>query len=548
MARRWGGHDTWFVAGLAGVGLLWLGLRLVFFTGYYAEDAPGYITDAIDLALGTYHARAHILGLNVGTYAPVAVPLALLGKTDAAVAIWPLLCSFLGLSSLACAATLLFGRRFGLLATLLYATYPGDVFFSTVVMPDAIQAGWLAFSMCLVVAAWAGPDTRRLWLLGSAGIAMGVVNLVRANGVLLAPIGLVTVWVLGAVGAHDRAGRTLRALAAYASGWMVVFVGEGLVYLWAVGDFLHRIWVVDRHYGSMDSITRWGLNTSWATIPFSIFPPVAWWRIGDWGRFNEEQAYHGILFCLAAAAVSLAVPVLVLAKARLTRRVAAGFLIGLFWAAWPLLVHEFGSQSLTHYVPMHRLSRHLVVYAPGAIFTTVAGCALFSEAAARWRSAWARRATLAAGLLLVVLHVGWSWQCDRVSNASFHRVEDTYLRIRHHLPPDLRTMVADPGDLCFFDFWLNPLGQPRVQLVPFAAVSRCEDLPDNGVVLTRSNAGWEGLAAPVIRETVQRLPCLVQPPAAWHLLYDGFPERVYVVHRQGPGHSCVHQSGLDEPR
>jgi hypothetical protein len=54
-------------------------------------------------------------------------------------------------------------------------------------------------------------------------------------------------------------------------------------------------------------------------------------------------------------------------------------------------------------------------------------------------------------------------------------------------------------------------------------------LVEDVVVLTWSNAGWEGLSAPVIQETVARLPCLLQPPPSWRLLHDGFPEKVFVL-------------------
>ena len=65
-------------------------------------------------------------------------------------------------------------------------------------------------------------------------------------------------------------------------------------------------------------------------------------------------------------------------------------------------------------------------------------------------------------------------------------------------------------------------------MVAFANYSRCEEL-QGGVVLTRSSPGWETIGAPIIRETVKRLPCLLQPPASWRLLYDGYPEKVYVI-------------------
>ena len=69
--------------------VVWLGLRIVYWNGYYTEDSPGYVTDAIFASLGQYHARDHVNGLNVGTYLPVAIPIALLGKSEIALSIWP---------------------------------------------------------------------------------------------------------------------------------------------------------------------------------------------------------------------------------------------------------------------------------------------------------------------------------------------------------------------------------------------------------------------------------------------------------------------------
>jgi hypothetical protein len=49
---------------------VWLAARVLYWNGYYAEDAPGYVTDAIWMALGEYRARDDVNGLNVGTYLP----------------------------------------------------------------------------------------------------------------------------------------------------------------------------------------------------------------------------------------------------------------------------------------------------------------------------------------------------------------------------------------------------------------------------------------------------------------------------------------------
>jgi hypothetical protein len=521
-----------FLLALTAVLAIWLGARIVYFNGYYTEDAPGYVTDAIYAALGQYHARDHVNGLNVGTYLPVAVPILLLGKSEIALAVWPLLSSLLGVLSIVGLSARLFGRWHALLAGLLYAAYPGDVFFSTVVMPDAIQAGWLTFSIFLVVEGFSGPVARRpTWLL-AGGVAMGVCHLVRGNDVLLLPIGVAAAAILSRTWRQDTCTRTAAAVAAYLAGYVLVNILEGLVYLWAVGDFLHRFNVIHRHYGAMTSIQQWGLNTDWRTIPYSIFAPVLWWRIGGWGELNQDQAYHAFTFSAAALLVVLGLVALVSSQAARARAGVAGFFLGVFWLAWPLLFHQFGSQSVTGFVPIHRLSRHLVVYAPGAIVATVAGCLLVSSAAAAWRLASIRRAVLAAGVAGLLVHLFFSWTGEVIAHSAYHRIKDTYARIRDRLPADARTIIADPGDLCFLDFWMNPLGAERVKIMAFANYSRCDQMT-TGVVLTHSNPGWDGLSAPVIQETVLRLPCLIYPPATWRLIYQGSPERVYQIDPPG---------------
>lgn len=177
---------------------------------------------------------------------------------------------------------------------------------------------------------------------------------------------------------------------------------------------------------------------------------------------------------------------------------------------------------------MHRQSRHLVVYAPGAVFATVAGYCLIKEATAAWRVAHRRKVLIAVACATLSTHLYFTWRGEQVAYGAYHRIKGTYVRIREHLPQDVATLVADPGDLGFFDFWLNPLGAERVQMVAFSDYSTCDDFK-SGVVLTRSSPGWEGTGAPIIQETVARLPCLLDPPALWRLLYDGYPEEIYVI-------------------
>jgi hypothetical protein len=507
-------------------GAVWLTLRVVYWNGYYAEDAPGYVSDAVWLALGEYAPRRYVNGLNVGTYAPVALPLVAFGKSEAGLSLWPLCCSLLGVVSVGGATGMLFGRAFGLLAAFLYATYPGDVFFSTVVMPDAIQAGWLSFSLFLVVLAYSPSVERRHLVLAAGGLAMGMCHLIRGNGAFLVPVGVVATAVLSRLVVRQAGAATARACLSYLWGWVFVHILEGAFYFGAANDFAFRLRVIDSHYGALASIAQWGLNDDPRTIPYSVFPPLLWFRIGDWWRLNQDQAYHALLFWWAFVLALLALAVWRLRKKSISDTALAGFIIASFWFAWPLLYHQFGSQSLTQFVPMHRLSRHLVVYAPGAIVLSTAACFLITQAIDGRRGAKRALATMACAFGFV--HLYFCYQGQQIAHGSYQRIKETYLRIREHLPDETRTIVADPGDLAYFDFWLNPLGEERVKMRAFSNFSSCEDLTE-GVVLTYSNPGWTGLSASVIRETVQRLPCLLSPPPRWKLLYGSHAEKIYVV-------------------
>jgi hypothetical protein len=519
-----------FRLALASIVAVWLAVRVVYWNGYYTEDAPGYVTDAIYAAVGNYHARNHVNGLNVGTYLPVAVPIRVLGKSEVALGLWPLACSLLGLLSMAATARLFFGRAYGVLAAFLYAIQPGDVFFSTVVMPDAIQAGWLTFSIFLIALASQKPSGR-LSILTAAGAAMGMCHLVRANDVQLLPVGVCAALAVPGVG-EGRWREGARDTVRYVLGWACVIAAEGAAYWMATGDFLLRLHVVQQQYGTMDSIARAGLNVDPRTIPFSLLAPAWWWLHDGWGRLNQDQAYHGLLFSWAALSLA-AGGAIALTTRRPDRRLTAGLGLGAVWLLWPVLYHQFGSQSLTHFVPMHRLSRHLVVYAPGAIFTVAAGVALVAHAVSAARLPVLKPAALLLGGTAMLLHLVFNLQGERIAYDAYHDIKNTYVRICQRLPADTRSVAADPGDLCFLDFWMNPLGVERVKMVPFAAYAACSQLRD-GVVITQSNPGWSG-GAPVIVDTVRRLPCLTTPPETWQLLYGGYPEKVFVIQSEHGG-------------
>jgi hypothetical protein len=198
--------------------------------------------------------------------------------------------------------------------------------------------------------------------------------------------------------------------------------------------------------------------------------------------------------------------------------------------AWPLLYQQFGSQSLTSFVPMHRLSRHFVAYAPGAILVTVVGFCILVEHSKAMRRRW-HAVVMGVLSLTGAISLSSGWIATSTAFAAFQHQKAVHVRIRERLPRETDHIIGDPGDLGILDFWLNPLGSTRVTLTPLDAYARCGDM-SHGVVLTFSNPGWVNLGAPVVREATRRLPCLLTPPPAWRLLYGGAPERIYVIDRR----------------
>ena len=192
------------------------------------------------------------------------------------------------------------------------------------------------------------------------------------------------------------------------------------------------------------------------------------------------------------------------------------------WFFWPLLYHQFGTQSVSQFVPCIGCP-DISSCTRRRDFPTVAGCFLIKEAMSAWRFANGRRIVMATGLAMLLVHLHFNWRGEQIVYGAYHRIKGTY---------------AESGIICrrraedrggsrrsvLLRFLAESTRSESVQIVPFANYSRCDELKP-GVVLTHSNPGWEGSGAPVIQETVARLPCLVHPPADWRLVYDGYPER-----------------------
>ena len=508
--------------------VVWAALRMFFYVGYYMEDAPGFVADAVSWASGSWEPRTNLPGLRIGTYIPAGIAISLLGKTELALSLWPLASSLAGTLALIGICSRLQIGRWSLLAAGLWAAYPGDVIFSTVLMPDAIQTGWFLVATWLALAGCTG-RWRTAALLAS-GAVFGFTYLVRENAVILAPV-LVTAPLLLARDDGDLRSR-LRKSGLILAGLAAIVASEAVYYGLANGTPGLRFTVSHAYYGGAEALNRHGLNADPWTIPGSLLPPLEWLRIGmPWGSLHPGQAYHAYAFVLGLLAWCAGLLVFL----RMGGSERRAFLWMSIWAWWPVLYHQFGSQSLTSFVPIHRLPRQLILYAPAAI-TLVAwtGAHLTRHRAAHPRVAAIASIGLAMGLLV---HASGISQGLRLQSAMIGQTTTIYDRLIANLAGYRGRIYIDSAEVGLLDYFLNPLGvEPVVRAHDIFSAPSCAAF-EGAIVVTHSNPGWSFSPAPVLLDSArQRLPCLEQPPPTWKQI-QGAPwlrERIYTVSPASP--------------
>jgi hypothetical protein len=506
--------------------VVWGVLRTWFYIGYYMEDAPGFAADAALWAAGEWQPRENLPGLRIGTYLPAGVAIWLVGKTEFALSAWSLLSSLVGLLSLVGISRLLLVRGWWLLGALLWIAYPGDIIFSTVLMPDAIQTGWLVAAVYLMMHASANPGRRALVLFAS-GMTLGVCYLVRENAILLLPVLLVGVGALPWT-PPDSAARRRWAAGTVLAGFLAVIVVEGAFYGYQLGAPLHRFAVSQSYYGGQDAIMRHGLTAYAWTIPEAMLPPVSWLR-GSAGTFslNPGQAYHAYLFVLAMALWLVACARWMPTPPDDRRRLI--FLSCWFWL--PVLYHQFGSQSLTSFVPMHRLPRQLMLYGPAAAVMIAWGASRTALAMA----GLARPIRMAAAALLVAglsMHAAGVNEGLRIQLGIVSETTSIQDRVVSTLAGYSGRVFMDSADAGALHYFLNPLGGGRrVDVHDLMATPSCEALAGALVVL-HSNRTWSFDPPPtLLAKALERLPCLRAPPPEWRPISVApwLPERIYLV-------------------
>lgn len=228
-AQGWGQVDWGWLAAIA---MLAVGLRAVFFTGFFGSDEVTYTKAALSILEATWERSEYIGSIRFGVNLPVAFLMGLLGVNEVGAAAWAFLTSVAEVLAVYAGAHYLLGRRVAVLAGLILALMPLHVHLGGRLMADSPLALFITLSFLLFKIA---QDRNSSSVFFVAGLAAGAVFWIKESA---------TVFVIAFV-LYPVVFRTWNVR----WGWMILgaalIIAANSVMFWVVaGNPLHLLSVV----------------------------------------------------------------------------------------------------------------------------------------------------------------------------------------------------------------------------------------------------------------------------------------------------------------
>jgi 4-amino-4-deoxy-L-arabinose transferase-like glycosyltransferase len=373
-----------------GVGLFFLALllRLACFTGLIASDDGHYAGYAQLIADGRYIPEYHHHAIRYGLLLPVALLYRVFGVGEWTTIAVPLVASSVAVALLFFIGTRLFGVRAALIAALLFATFPIQLRYATVLVPEPILACYLLLAVLLYVRT---DDRTPLARSVLTGVVLGIAYLTKEPAVFVALALLV----------DSALGRRWRQAVGVALGIGAVVAIEHAYYVGTTGDPLFRLHALSAHNDVMSGVRRArrvGMPVAAASrgegtiehVPPAVAiapgegvppPPAAKSvkdDVPDEERLVSNRLVRRALFTYPQKMIepnkdlgthSLAALILAAAAFLRFRHDRRARLL-LLWAAVPWLYTNFGTTSFDRYLLIPPAVRYIdLVYPPLFLFT-----------------------------------------------------------------------------------------------------------------------------------------------------------------------------------
>lgn len=324
--------STWLVALFVIAALI----RLACDTGIIGSDDLWYARYAQQITSGQFPLSTNQFAGRTGVTLVVAAAYRLFGVGEVGTIIGPLLASSASVPLLAVIGARLFGPVAGSIAALFLCTSPIHVRFATILVPEPLMEFWILLGVWCYLEALRRSSR---WLGLVAGVAIGIAYLTKEPAAFVAPALILAGWLTG---------RRWLAIVVMA-GALAVAGAEIATYTAVFRAPLHRVdsaRVGVASFSDADLVRFKGGMSRREYLTRRLFL-----------EYPRRMAVPTVDFGLhyMAALILGAVGVLLLRN---------GTVLLLSWAAIPWLFLNFGSASLSQYVPLYPAERYISLALP----------------------------------------------------------------------------------------------------------------------------------------------------------------------------------------
>jgi 4-amino-4-deoxy-L-arabinose transferase-like glycosyltransferase len=361
-----------------------LTIRLACYTGLIGSDDLDYAGYARQIAQHSYRLESYHPAVRYGLLLPVALVYRLFGVHEWTTVAVPLISSSLAAMLTALVAAELSGLSAGWISGLLMATFPLDVRYGSVLVPEPLLQVILVSGALLFVLAH---RRNSVFLGAAAGFSFGISYLVKEPGIFFA--------IAFAVFALLQ--REWRLASSLLAGMALVIAAEMVWYWSQSGDLLFRLHALAIHNNDRTDNALREANEHLSYRLWQAYPRMML-------RPNIDFGLHS-LFALVLSAVAF-----------LSWPSSKPVQLLLLWAALPFLYLNFGSSSLGFYWAIPALPRYITpIYPPLFIAAALAIVnAAKNDRVRRWLAGMATAAMCVVGVYCAITTRGTEYRTEHV--------------------------------------------------------------------------------------------------------------------------------------
>jgi 4-amino-4-deoxy-L-arabinose transferase-like glycosyltransferase len=366
-----------FFASVTAIGLL---MRLACFTGLIASDDLEYSRYAQLISQLHYKPELSQFALRYGVIIPLGLVYRVFGIAEWTTIILPLLASTASVAMLMCVGRKLLGPSAALTAGLLLATFPADLRYATILVPEPVAGAWILLAVLLYLYWGTGSPAAAGFV---SGLCIGAAYLSKEPALFVAPALMI----------DALARRQWRIFSSIAVGVLLIVGFEHIYYVAVTGDLMFRPHAMAQHNQAKYMIN---VNQHLVWRLFKVYPKMM--ILPNW-----TFGLHSV------SAIALTISVFFLVSKERWR-------LPVLWAAVPWLYLNFGTSSLNRYWVLPAGDRYILFIYPPLFL-------LAAEVLLRIKTIRPRAAPLVRAAFVVILMSGFycgfvlageGWRTDAV--------------------------------------------------------------------------------------------------------------------------------------